>query len=252
MNTPLQNLRRAALAGCVALASFGAAELNIGVYQPSGVNGAILPELLKPWALAAGIRVTPLRPDELRLGRFKNVDVFVVADAESHSAVVNPDAIERRAILEFVHAGGGYVGICSGCTLALAGSTGLGLLPLRPAVIYGLKREAMPVKLQMTRLTQTILGDDRKMVDASFEGGPVLEPDKKATKLVSRFNQVGLFWEAAGAATAKHNPLAFTPAIVTTEFGSGRVIVFNIHPERTVGLEGWLPNALRWAACKTR
>ena len=249
MNTPLKNLFRAGLACCAALAAFGAAELNIGVYQPSGVNGAVLPELLKPWAVAAGIRVTPLRPDDLRLNRFKNVDVFVVADAESHATVLNPDALERKAITDFVHAGGGYVGICAGCTLALDGN-GLGLLPLKLASVYGLRRDAMPVKLQMTRLTQTILGDDRRFVDATFEAGPVLESNKKGSKLARRFNQVGMFWEAASAGTAPKNPLAFTPAIASSEFGSGRIVVFCIHPERTPGLEGWLPSALRWAACK--
>jgi hypothetical protein len=252
MKIPLHKLLCAGLACGAVLASCRGGELNIGVYQPHGVNGAVLPELLKPWAIAAGIRVTPLRPDDLRLGKFKNVDVFVVADADSHTAVLNPDAVERKAITDFVHAGGGYVGICSGCTLALDGTTGLGLVPLKPANIYGLKKEPVPVKLQMTRLTQTVLGDDRKMVDAIFEGGPVLEPSKKAAKQSRRFNHVGLYWEAPEASTSRRNPLAFTPAIVTTEFGSGRVICFCMHPERTPGLEGWLPSALRWAAGKTR
>ena len=252
MNTPLQNLRRASLACCTALAVCGAAELNVGVYQPGGVAAAVLPELLKPWALAAGIRVTPLHPEDLRAYKFKNVDVVVVADADSHSAVLNLDAAERKALTDFVHGGGGYVGICAGCVLALDGSAGLGLLPLQAASIYGLKKGALPVKLQMTRLTQTILGDDRRFVDATFDGGPVLEPNKKAAKQARRFNQVGLFWEASDVSSGKKNPLAFTPAIVTSEFGSGRVIGFCIHPERTVGLEGWLPSALRWASCRTR
>ncbi len=252
MNTPLQNLRSAGLACCAALAVCGAAELNVGVYQPSGVAAAVLPELLKPWALAAGIRVTPLRPEDLRASKFQNIDVVVVADADSHTAAFNLDGAERKALTDFVHGGGGFVGICAGCVLALDSGTGLGLLPLKAANIYGLKKGALPVKLQMTRLTQTILGDDRRFVEATFDGGPVLEPNKKAAKQARRFDQVGLFWEANGAGTGKKNPLAFTPAIVTSEFGSGRVIGFCIHPERTVGLEGWLPSALRWAACKTR
>lgn len=252
MNTPLQNLRRAGLVGTLVLAFTCAAELNVGVYQPAGAKAAVLPELLKPWALAAGIRVTPLTPDDLRAYKFKNADVVVFADAESHTATLNLDAAERKALTDFVHGGGGYVGICAGCVLALDSATGLGLLPLKPVSVYGLKKDAVPVKLQMTRLTQTILGDDRRLVDASFENGPVLEANKKSAKLSRRFDQVGLFWEAAGVSSSKKNPLAFSPAIVTSEFGSGRVIGFCIHPERTTGLEGWLPSALRWAACKTR
>ena len=251
MNTPLRNIGRAGLACCAMLAACGAAELNVGVYQPSGVTAAVLPELLKPWALAAGIRVAPLRPEDLRAYKFKNVDVVVFADADNHAAALNLDPAERKALSDFVHGGGGYVGICAGCLLALDGN-GLDLLPLRATSVYGLKKEALPVKLQMTRLAQTILGDDRKFVDAAFEGGPILEPSKKAARQGRRFQQVGLYWEGAGAGTGKRNPLAFTPAIVTSEFGAGRVIGFCFHPERTVGLEGWLPGALRWAACKTR
>lgn len=248
----MRNLRFAGLLGAVAIVFTCAAELNVGVYQPSGSKSVVLPELLKPWAVAAGIRVTPLTPDDLRGYKFKNADVVVFADADSHTAALSLDTTERKALTDFVHGGGGFVGICAGCILALDTPTGLGLLPLKSASVYGLKKEAVPVKLQMTRLTQTILGDDRRFVDAAFETGPVLEPNKKVAKQSRRYDQVGLFWEAPGATSAKRNPLAFTPAVVTSEFGSGRVIGFCIHPERTTGLEGWLPSALRWAACKTR
>ena len=225
-----------------------AAELNVGVYQPSSVAAAVLPELLKPWALSTGIRVTPLRDADLRNGKLKSLDVLAVADADSHTASLTFDTAGKKAILDFVYAGGGYVGICAGCTVALNTSSGLGLLPIAPASASGLKHGALPVKLQMTRSTMTVLHDDRKMVPATFDGGPVLDVKKQAKQ--TQLDVVGLFWEATSANTGKKNPLAFSPAVITSEVGKGRVVGFCIHPERAPGLEGWLPSALRWAAHK--
>jgi len=78
-------------------------------------------------------------------------------------------------------------------------------------------------------------------VDAAFEGGPILEPARRRPA-GRRFQQSGCIGKVP-VPNGKRNPLAFTPAIVTSEFGAGRVIGFCIHPERTTGLEGWLPGA---------
>ncbi len=228
------------------------AGVNVAVYQPAGFTTAVLPELFKPWAAAAGFNVIVLKPEDVRAGKFQNADVLLVADADSHTAAIRPDADEKKALQSFVAAGGGYIGICGGCALALDSDTGLALLPLRQVSAYSLKKGPQQVKLQMTRLTQTILGDDRKMVEATFEGGPVMEPHKHK-KQPRRADIVGLFWEAAGASTsARKNPMAFTPAVITCDYGKGRVVGFSIHPERTAGCESWLPNAIRWAAVKNR
>ena len=225
-----------------------AVELNVGVYQPASVAAAVLPELLKPWALSAGIRVTPLRDADLRNGKLKQLDVLAVADAESHTAALAFDAAGKKAILDFIRAGGGYVGICAGCTAALNTSSGLGLLPIGLSSTSSLKHGSIPVKIQMTRSTMTVLHDDRKMVPATFDGGPVLDVKKQSKQ--AQLDVVGLFWESTSANNGKKNPLAFSPAILTSEVGKGRVVGFCIHPERAPGLEGWLPSALRWAAHK--
>lgn len=240
------------LAALSAMPRCWGAGVNVGVYQPAGFTVGVLPELFKPWAAAAGFNVIVLKPEDVRAGKFLNADVLVVADADSHTAAIRPDSDEKKAMQGFVAAGGGYIGICGGCSLALDSDTGLALLPLKPVSAYSLKKGPQQVKLQMTRLTQTVLGDDRKFVDATFDGGPVMELSKHK-KLPRRFDQVGLFWEAAGASTSsRKNPLAFTPAVVTCDFGKGRVVGFSIHPERTAGCESWLPNALRWAAGRNR
>jgi len=245
----LQFLFWAGWLGSTVVSSRGmAGELNVGVYQPAGVTAAVLPELLKPWAMAAGIRVTPVRDADLHRGKLKGLDVLAVADAESHTATLTFDASGKKAILDFVHAGGGYVGICAGCTAALNTFSGLGLLPIAPTATANLKRGPLPVKLQMTRSCMTVLHDDRKMVPATFDGGPLLNV-KKQTKQ-AQFDVVGLFWEAPTDGSGKNNPLIFSTAILTSEAGRGRVVGFCIHPERTPGLEGWLPSALRWAARK--
>lgn len=252
MNTSAALRRLVALALGLVLPACQGADINIGVYQPAGFTTGVLPELFKPWAATAGFHVLVLKPEDVRAGKFQNADVLVVADADSHTAAIRPDTEEKKAMQAFVAAGGGYLGICGGCTLALDTDAGLGLLPLKSVSAYSLKKGPQQVKLQMTRLTQTILGDDRKFVDAIHEGGPVMEQSKHK-KLPRRFDMVGLFWEAAGASTSsRKNPMAFTPAVVTSDYGKGRVIGFSIHPERTAGCESWLPSALRWAAARNR
>jgi len=227
----------------------GGTGVSVGVYQPEGLNATVLPELFKPWAASAGLRVTPLKSEDICSGHLKNVDVLAIADAGSHSAAMNLSAAAKKAIQSFVQAGGGYIGVCAGCTLALDNSAGLGLLPLKSANPAGLKRGSLPMRLQMTRQGQNVLNDDRKFLEATFDGGPVLEISKNP-KSPHHFEPIGLFWEVNGAGAAKKNPLVFTPAVVIADCGNGRVVGFCIHPERTPGLEGWLPSAIRWAARK--
>jgi len=222
-------------------------ELRVGIYQPNGQGGPVLPELFKPWTLTAGIHVTPLRPEDVRTGKLKTVEVLAVADAGSHTATLAFDAVERRAIQDFVRGGGGYVGICAGCTAAMAGSAGLGLLPIAPPPANGMKRGPFAVRLQMTRLTLSVLNDDRRFVNAVYEDGPIF--DLKKQQKNAQFDPIGLFWEIIGTGNKK-SPLTLTPAVITSAFGQGRAMGFCIHPERTPTLEGWLPSALRWAAKK--
>lgn len=184
-------------------------------------------------------------------------DVVIMGGGSSKLQARTLEESGRQAVTQFVNKGGGYVGICAGAFLAARNSFGLGIVPLRskPSGGGGLS------SLHLSDDARSWANIAKSDVDAAFHGGPILSieddsssfdthiwatfsddvtPDKAASREVDED-------QTPRAGSAKAIPLKNTPAIASSKFGKGRVVIFSPHCERAPGPQVLFWTAVRWS-----
>lgn len=178
-------------------------------------------------------------PAEIQAGGLSRFDVLLVGGGLSNRQARGLGAEGRAAIVRFVEAGGGYVGICAGMFLASSDrDSRLHLLPIDVAGSSGVGK----VKLDFQAKDEIrVLGTH----PAKFSGGPVevrlQQQADESVKILAWFRS-----EPKDKKTSR--TLTDTPAIVSGRHGQGRVFLFSPHCERYPGPRAAFHNALRWAA----
>ena len=213
---------------------------RIGVYQMS--NGSFAEESAGStrWLFETQWRL-PYRDvsaDDIAAGRLRGLDVLVVPGGGSKPALRRLGREGRRAIVDWVNAGGRYVGYRGGGT-RLAATIGLStvLLSRAKADIPGsLLRARVDVQSPLARgvgpYVWVLFADDFVM-----RGGGALAP--------VRFPEGGDFF-VSGFSRGEEN-VQGTAAVVDERVGDGRVVLFNADPTyqgSTEGMERILFNAI--------
>jgi hypothetical protein len=125
--------------------------------------------------------LTPMAIQADRLDRF---DVLIFPGGRGHRQAAALGDEGRRAVQDFVRAGGGFVGICAGGFLATAQyDWSLGLVNTRTLhgdrEIPGIGKKSMAdrgpgaVKIELTGAGRAVFGDIQQPFDVSFSGGPI-------------------------------------------------------------------------------
>lgn len=138
----------------------------------------------------------------------------------------------RKAIREFVRAGGGYVGICAGAALATpatAESDNLSLINAKSCTGKMGKPLGGPVKIELTDAGERVFGEFPGLLDADYGGGPILSP--AGNKDLPNYVPLALYRTETWGDESDKNTMVDTPAIIAARFGSGRVLIFSPHPE---------------------
>jgi glutamine amidotransferase-like uncharacterized protein len=178
-----------------------------------------------------------------RLGRF---DVIIFPGGGGHRQANALGYDGRRAVRDFVHSGGGYVGICAGAFLATAGyEWSLGLVNTRTltgdrdmpgaGIRPMAERGAGTVRIELTREGRALFADRPGLIDVSFSGGPVFLGQVRddlppCVPLAYYRTEVALYAPQRGT-------MIDTPSILAARYGAGRVVAISPHPEATSGLE---------------
>lgn len=177
-------------------------------------------------------------PNEIQSGGLAQFDVLLVGGGLSNRQSKGLGLEGRKAVVDFVRAGGGYVGICAGMFLASSDSDSrLHLLPIDVSGSSGIGK----VRLDFNAEAEIQISGDHP---AKFSGGPVavrrLDPADESVRILAYFRS-----EPQDRKSKK--PLTDTPAIVSGNYGAGRVFLFSPHCERYPGPRTAFYNALRWA-----
>jgi glutamine amidotransferase-like uncharacterized protein len=190
----------------------------------------------------SGFALTSLSEQEIREGRLDRIDVLVVpgGKASVQGATLGSDG--RNAIRDFVDGGGGYVGICAGAFLATANHQwGLKLINARSesGVRYVPRRGNVSasfrgwgdVSVELTNEGRQLFGRTEPRFQLGYTGGPVFsranEPNMRDYQPLAYFrSEVWMHPFQKGA-------MVNTPAILASQFGRGKVILFSPHPEGT-------------------
>ena len=101
--------------------------------------------------------------------------------------------------------------------------------------------------MEATSEAASILGlEADKSMEIHFAQGPLMVPAANSdlpTPEILCYYRSGI-----GKNGADPQTMVDTPAIVAGDYGSGRVVLFSPHPEKTPGLEHLLESALLWGA----
>ena len=187
-------------------------------------------------------------PEDVRSGSssLSRFDVLIFPGGRAHKQADALGEEGRRAVKDFIHSGGGYVGICAGAFLASSQyEWSLGLVNTRtfhgdremPGIGIRSMADRGPgsVQIELTPEGRSIFGDKSRLLDVSFSGGPVF-PGPMRDDLPPCIPLAHYITELVNY-TPQRGTMIGTPAIFAATFGAGRVISIGPHPETTKGAE---------------
>jgi putative intracellular protease/amidase len=181
---------------------------------------------------------------DVQSGILKGFDVVLFPGGSALRQHALLDVEGRRAVQEFVRAGGGYVGICAGAYLATARyNFGLKLVNAKPLtgridvgerMISATNRGGGRVKIELTDAGKSLFGGPTGAFEVFYYTGPIFSP---ASIELPAYVSLGTFRSEVWKHESQQGTMIDTPAIIAGRFGKGRVILFSPHPEATEGFE---------------
>jgi glutamine amidotransferase-like uncharacterized protein len=200
-------------------------------------------------ASSAEFTVAAITAEDIRRGGLAKIDVLICPGGSGSKQAKALGADGRDAIRAFVRNGGGYVGFCAGSYLASSNyDWSLGILNAKVVDSAHWARGTGDVILKITPEGNRILGTSAGTVTCYYGQGPLLAPAHHGKtpdcQVLATYSSELTKHGAPGGV------MIGTTAIAMGSYGKGRVLCFSPHPERTKGLEGFVPHAVRWAADK--
>ena len=217
---------------------------RIAIYNGPGASqtaGLRIEKLLRagPGALVRLVGPQDIA-DGVLAGQFDAV-VFGGGSGSGQSTALGQDG--RKAVRAFVKGGGGYLGICGGAYLATSKyKWGLKIIDARTVDSKHWKRGVGKVKMEFTKLGTEILGGPGKTVGVHYANGPLLGPCNR--KDIDDYRVLAHFRGEINKNNAPKGVMMNSPAMILGRFGSGKVILFSPHPEKSAALEGAVGRAV--------
>ena len=189
---------------------------------------------------------------EVRGGALTAFDVVMLPGGSANKQTRGLQEAGRKAVREFVAAGGGYVGICAGAYMGASEPKhyGLGLASVRCADTKHWRRGGgQPVDVSVTQQFRDLTGRKETKGRIFYMNGPLLEEMQveglpKVQPLLRFVSDIHDNDAPAGVMPGKL-------AGLKTVYKAGRVVLFSVHPELTYGHEGTVVKSVIWAAKKS-
>jgi glutamine amidotransferase PdxT len=250
----LIQLVQGAMAGAAGLAVLGrprraqaAAPLRIGVYQASGVHPVAFAAEKALLEASEGFVGNVLRPADIRAGALAEQDVvvFMGGSGTAQGRALGDEG--KAAVKEFVKGGGGYVGVCAGAYLALQGEDEFHKLRL----VAG--RNLTGDAWQRGIAGLEVQAEGKPPFKLFYANGPIFTPvpTEGLAPYVSLASYVGEIFNVSKGTGPGEMP--GTPAIVASQYGAGRVLLFSPNPVlggAGIVRAGMMLDGLRWTATR--
>ena len=218
---------------------------KVAIYDGAGAGSASQGRHFE--SQLSGCRVDRIGPHDVRAGCLGQFDVVIFPGGSGSGQGKAIGEQGREAVRSFVDGGGAYVGVCAGAYLALDNySWGLKLLPLDSFDREHWRRGQASLRVELTEKGQDVFSThEGSELNMEFRQGPLM---RTSETIGDRAEPEVLAWFRTGVDKGDADPktMVNTPAIVRGVFGTGRVLLFSPHPEKTAGLEEWLRLALDW------
>ena len=221
---------------------------RFAVYAGDGARGVGVFRWLELTACAENVEATPVDAAAIRGGALDGMDALVVPGGRSVLMAKSLGEEGTARIRAFVAHGGGYVGTCAGCCLAMEPAEcrpGMaGLIPFTFGEAGGGK-DIADVMVHFNSRAEALVGVPKGDVRIQYRGGPVPLPSLPVTN--GEFEVVATYAGDINGRSSKRRPsMAGQAAAVAGTYGEGRVFATAVHPEYDAADHDVLRGALRY------
>lgn len=235
--------------------------LNIALFDGAGTgaNGIKnLGNLFSDDQVDTSYELHQLGPHDFNAETLKPFDLVIFPGGSGSAQAKALSESGRRAVVEFVDQGGGYVGICAGAYLCSAHySWSLHIINTSVFTgareIEGVGRKQMwfrgPAKkldVSFSEIGKEMIEECPTQAQITYHNGPIVSPANKEElppyQVVATFTSETWRWEPQKGTQLN------TPAIVAAPFGEGRVVSISPHPESSPSLGTIVQSLAEWAA----
>lgn len=226
------------------------APIQVAVFKGDGVGASVnnVLAVLKK-AGTKNFVVHRLVADEIRSGKLSEFDVLIHPGGSGGKQGKALGEDGRKAVVQFVQNGGGYLGVCAGAYLATNDySWSLNLIDAKCVDRKHWARGNGSVSIRLSGTASTFFGRPDQQLDIHYGQGPLLGRREWDDKDVPDYQSLAIYDSEIADKGAPAGVMKGTSAIVRTKFKAGRVFCFSPHPEKTEGLGNMIPVAVRWLA----
>ncbi len=228
--------------------------IRVGIFDG---NGAGETKIVKVLDLEEDFIVNHIGPKQIVPNILNQFDVLVFpgGSGSKQAKAIGPKG--REHIREFTRNGGGVVGVCAGAYLCSSHySWSLSLMNAsvfnQSFEIPGKGKKSMWYRGKPTAIDVELTSDAKRILgiagmhSVQYHNGPIISPDNKPD--VPHYTALGYFRSENGIYKQQHETMIGTPAIVTSNYGAGKVIAISPHFESTKGPESVVGSAVRFVS----
>ena len=186
-------------------------------------------------------------PEDIREGVLDNMAtmVFPGGSGSGIARAIEPEGVKK--VRGSVADGRGFLGVCAGAYFANSGvSTFASMLPLNHHRPWR-KGKGM-VKVELTPEGREIFGEEFAVLETRYNNGPVYDEvnslvgtNASSHRVLARFQSATTDKEGV-----THDVMVGSPAIVSGEWGKGRILTISPHPESHPELNALVARGLTW------
>ena len=230
----------------------------VALYDDEGGSDRGVTNLTRALDASAEMTVAHLSAHDLRSEILSQFDVVVFGGGSGSKEAATIGTKGADAVQRFVNEGGGYVGVCGGAFLCSAHYPwSLNLIDTHVLTgkreVEGLGPKSMwyrgkfsSQKMQLTEEGRKLFPSVSEHVDVRYANGPIVSP--KSSPNLKPYTVLAWFRSEKVLYPPQAGTMIDTPAIVSGEFGNGRVISISPHPEATDGLQSMIAMAVKAVA----
>lgn len=225
--------------------------IHVALYDDAGTGGTGVERISGIVEKMSDATITLIGPAGIREGALDDFDVVVFPGGGGGTQGGTLGEQGRENVRSFVRRGGGYLGICAGAYLATCRQDNY-LKMVRAYHYRPWRRGRERVDIELTDAGRELLGPPHTEgpFDVRYANGPLffhedgLVPDLD----LPDFDVLAVFRSASTYQDELQEMMVDTPAIVSSTFHDGRLMLISPHPESDDHLAWIVERSLRWAA----
>jgi putative intracellular protease/amidase len=232
--------------------------LRVALYDSGGVGGSGPRNVQEVMTGIPQSLTWRVGPSDIREGVLDHFEVVIFPGGSGSKQAAALGIEGRKQVRAFVERGGGFVGICAGAYLAAANyKWSLKIADYRTFCeareIPEVGRKSMwyrgpsaTVTMELTDEGRRILGKQTGPFPVRYHNGPIVSPANLAN--LPDYQVLAWFRSEVALYEPQKGTMVNTPAIITSDFGKGRVLSISPHPESSRDLRSMVARAIQWAA----